>query len=65
MDEQQAAAIAEALCGEPLQNGENTYLVMLHRYDGKIVVISDEMVRVYEHEGAFEGNQHSKIIILH
>jgi hypothetical protein len=56
MDEEQAAAIAEALGGEPWQSGGDIWLVLVHRRDGHLVVISDEVVCEYESQEAFDSS---------
>jgi hypothetical protein len=54
MDEKQATAIAEALGGEAWQSGGDIWLVLMHRQDGHLVVISDEIVCEYENQEAFD-----------
>ena len=57
MEEEQATAIAEALGGEAWQSGGDIWLVLVHRRDGHLVVISDEIMCEYENQEAFdEGN---------
>jgi hypothetical protein len=57
MEEEQATAIAEALGAEAWQSGGDIWLVLVHRRDGHLVVISDEVVCEYESQESFdEGN---------
>jgi len=57
VDEEQATAIADALHGEAWQSGGDIWLVLVHRQDGHLVVISDEAICEYENQEAFdEGN---------
>ena len=65
MDEQHAEMVAAALGGEIWQSGGDIWLVLLRRSDGTLVVISDEVVCVYENEAAFEESQPEASIILH
>ena len=65
MDEIQASAVAEALGGSPWQSGGDIWLVLLRRGDGKIVVVSDEVVTEYDDDDAFEANRTSASIPLH
>ncbi len=55
MNEDQANAIAEALGGETWQSGGDLWLVLIHRPDGRLVVISDEVVCEYENHEAFDS----------
>jgi len=65
MNEEQATAIAKALDGEAWQSGGNIWLVLIHRDDGKLVVISDEIVCEYENEEAFhEGARATSSVYL-
>jgi hypothetical protein len=52
MDEEKATALAKLLGGETWQSGGDIWLVLIHRSDGKIVVISDELVVEYADEEA-------------
>ena len=65
MDEQQATAVADALGGSAWNSGGGIWLVLLHRSDGKLVVISDEVVCEYENEQAFEANRLTCSVMLH
>ena len=65
MDEKQAEAVAEALGGTTYQSGGETWLVVLHREDGKVVVVSDDAVCEYKDDEAFEKSKPSKTIVLH
>lgn len=53
MNEPQANAIADALDGESWQSGGGIWLVTITREDGKVVVISDDAVCLYEDDEAF------------
>jgi hypothetical protein len=48
MDEGQAMHVTEALGGEAWNSGGNIWLVLFHRSDGKLVVLSNEVVCEYE-----------------
>ncbi len=65
MDEEQATQIASALGGEAWNSGGDYWLVLFRRSDGKLVVISDEIICEYDDEGAFENNNPTATIILH
>ena len=57
MNEQQAQAIADALSGETWQSGGDIWLVILRRNDGKVVVISDDVICLYADDEAFDAGQ--------
>jgi hypothetical protein len=65
MSEEQAKAVAEALRGETWQSGGDIGLVVFRRADGKVVVLSDEVVKQYDDEEAFEEDQSSGEFLLH
>ena len=65
MNEEQARAVAEAAGGETWQSGGNIWLVLCRRSDGKLVVLSDEAVSLYENDEAFEDNRTTQTIGLH
>jgi len=65
MNESQAAQVAEALSGETWQSGGEIWLVLLRRTDGKLSVISDEVVCEYDDEDRFEQAKPAKTIFLH
>ena len=65
MDEQQATAAAEALGGTAWQSGGGIWLVLLRRSDGRLVVVSDDVVGEYENEDCFERCEPSVSIPLH
>jgi hypothetical protein len=54
MNEDQANAIAEALGGETWQSGGDIWLVIIRRRDGRLVVLSDEVVCEYENQEGFD-----------
>lgn len=64
MDERQANAIARALGGETWQSGGGIWLVLIHRADGRLVVLSDDAVCEYESEEAFDAGLASASITL-
>ena len=65
MDEQQATSIANALGGEAWQSGGGIWLVLLRRSDGRVVVISDEVVCEYDGEDAVQNGCPRVSIMLH
>jgi hypothetical protein len=64
MDEEHAKAVAEALGGETWQSGGDIWLVILRRTDGRLVVISDEVLAEYKDESAFDSNKPAARILL-
>ncbi len=64
MDEQQAAVVAEALGGETWQSGGDIWLVLLHRSDGRVVAMSEDVVCEYADDDALESGQASISIVL-
>ena len=64
MDETQAIKLAEIIGGEPWQSGGNIWLVLIHRKDGCLVVISDESICEYASEEDFENTKVSKTVLL-
>jgi hypothetical protein len=65
VDEQQATTIAEALGGSAWQSDGGIWLVLLRRSDGRLVVISDEVVCEYKNEDCFEKCNPQASIPLH
>ena len=65
MDEHQAEAVAKALGGESWNSGGEIWLVLLHRADGRLVVMSDEAICEYADQNAFDSGQASATIVLH
>ncbi len=65
MDFEQAKAMAEILGGESWDSGCGICLIRIEREDGRLVVVSDDVVCEYENEAAFEENRASNSIILH
>ena len=65
MNEEQANSVAEALGGSAWQSGGNIWLVLFERTDGKVVVVSDEVICEYDDMGAFEEASPTASIILH
>lgn len=64
MNEEQANAVATALGGETWQSGGDIWLVLIHRADGRLVVISDELVGEYESQEAFDDAKPAASIFL-
>jgi hypothetical protein len=64
MNEDQANAIAEALGGETWQSGGDLWLELIHRPDGRLVVISDEVACEYENHEAFDNARPARSIHL-
>ena len=65
MNESQAIQLAETLSGEAWQSGGDIWLVLLRREDGKLTVLSDEVVCEYENEESFENAKPANTILLH
>lgn len=64
MTEEQANAIADSLGGESWQSGGGIWLVLKHRKNGAIVVISDEAVCEYSTEYEFDACRPNATILL-
>lgn len=64
MNQQQANAVATALGGDAWQSGGNIWLVRFRAPDGRLVVISDDLVCEYEDDDAFHDGRASKTIEL-
>jgi hypothetical protein len=64
MTQEQARGAAEALGGEAWQSGGNIWLVRFRGPDGRLVVISDDLIREYEDDAAFEDGRAAKTIEL-
>ncbi len=64
MNEEQAEAVATALDGDSWQSGGDINLVLIHRKDGRLVVLSDEVVCEYKSEEAFDQCRADKSIPL-
>lgn len=65
MDEQQANAVAKALGGSAWNSGGGIWLVRFERADGKLVVLSDEVLCEYDSEEAFVQTEASALVMLH
>jgi len=65
MDEKAAEAVAEALGGSAWNSGAGTWLVRFERADGRVVLLSDEVVCEYGDEDALERTRPATSIILH
>lgn len=64
MNEYQASRIAEVLGGEPWQSGGDIWLVMNYRQDGKLVVISDDVICLYDNQECFDSAEPTTSILL-
>jgi len=47
------------------QSGGDEWLVLFERIDGKVVVVSDEVIHEYNDMGAFENPKPIASIMLH
>ena len=65
MNEAQANAVAKGLRGATWQSGGGIWLVTFHRADGKIVVMSDEVVKQYDDQMAFDDDRADVTVVLH
>ena len=64
MNEEQANKVAEALGGSTWQSGGDIWLVLINRKDGRLVVISDDVVCEYANQESFDNCQPSVSINL-
>ena len=64
MNEEQAEKVAEALGGSTWQSGGDIWLVLFEKADGKLVVLSDDVVCEYDDRDSFEENEPSASILL-
>ena len=65
MDEGHSNVVANALGGLAWQSGGDEWLVLFERIDGKVVVVSDEVIHEYNDMGAFENPKPIASIMLH
>jgi hypothetical protein len=65
MNEEQAEAVAEALGGRTWQSGGEIWLVLFERADGKLVVISDDVICEYASQAELDMSRPNQSIILH
>ena len=65
MNEEQANAVADALGGRTWQSGGDIWLVLIDRTDGKLVVVSDEVICEYISQTDFDKGKPSQSILLH
>lgn len=65
MNEKQATIMAECCGGEPWQSGGGIWLVMIHRHDGRLVVISGDAICEYQDEDAFDRGDARTTILFH
>ena len=64
MYEPQATNIADILGGETWQSGGDIWLVIIHRKDSHMVVISDDTICEYTSEEEFENAKAGTSILL-
>lgn len=64
LNEETAAQVARALGGEAWQSGGDIWLVLIHRKDGKLVIISDDVVCEYATEADFDSGRADKSVLL-
>jgi len=62
MDQEKAVIIAAALDGEASNSGGGDWLVLLKKNDGRLVVMSDEMVCEYQSDDEFEVGSPGAVI---
>lgn len=65
MNEEQAKAIAKVFGGRTWQSGGEIWLVLIDKKDGKLVVISDEVICEYSNQMDFDNNKLHNSILLH
>lgn len=65
MNEKQAKMIAKVLGGRTWQSGGDIWLVLFEKADGKLVVISDEVICEYANQEAFDDCKPLQSILLH
>ncbi len=64
MDEKAAKAVAEALGGAAWNSGGGIWLARFERADGRVVLISDEVVCEYADSDAAEAGEPAMSIVL-
>ena len=64
LNEQTAMQVAKALGGEAWQSGGGIWLVLIRRLDGRLVVISDDVVGEYGSETDFDAGRAEKTVLL-
>jgi len=64
MNEKQAEALANLIGGEPWQSGGGIWLVIKYTEGGRVVTISDEVVKEYMDEAAFEEDRALSSILV-
>lgn len=64
MDEEQAKAVADALSGQAWQSGGDIWLVLKQRQDGRLVVISEDVICEYASQEAFDRSESGVSILL-
>lgn len=64
MNEKDAKAVAKVLGGYPWNSGGGIWLVRQDRPDGSILLVSTELVCVYDDEDALDENRPSTMIQL-
>jgi hypothetical protein len=64
MDERRAQAVAEALGGKADHMGGNIWLAILPQSDGRLIVISEDLIAEYRDEADFEAGNAGQAIYL-
>lgn len=64
LNEETAEQVAKTLGGEAWQSGGGIWLVLIHRKDGKCVVISDDVVCEYATEADFDSGKADNRVLL-
>ena len=65
MNEEEAEKTAEILGGSAWHSGGGIWLVTFERTDGKLVVLSDEVVCEYPNWASFENSKPVTSVVLH
>jgi hypothetical protein len=65
MSESEAKALAKLLRGEQWQSGGGIWLATIQRQDGKIIVLSDDVVRLFDDEDALSKDRARASITFH
>jgi hypothetical protein len=64
MNEEQAKAVANSLGGRAWQSGGGIWLVLINRADGKLVVVSGDVICEYANQKDFDACRPSQSIML-
>jgi hypothetical protein len=65
MDEKHANEVSKALGVLAWQTGVDEWFILFQRLDGKVVVITDEVICEYDDMSAFENSRPITSIMLH